>query len=228
MPRKDLTLKNKIAILNKIKNHPSNTSLRQLAEIINVPKSTISRLLKDEKQLHDEWMLHEEKPGTSKRKREGKDPDVEEALDQWFSVVTQRGVNISGPILKAKAEEFAKKLHHNDFKATSGWLSRWKTRRNIKFKTKSQELNCPGVSTIDSNLPCYDKNGDWEDAIIEGIKSKNHENLPVPITNQEAKQCIDRLQRYFMQDENEGSPILAINICADFVQLQSRKSFQKT
>ena len=90
-----MTIKNKIEILNKIKDQPSNTSIRQLAEITNVPKSTISRLLKEEKQLRDEWMLNEERPGTSKRKREGKDPDVEEALDQWFSIVTQRGVSIS-------------------------------------------------------------------------------------------------------------------------------------
>lgn len=55
-------------------------------------------------------------------------------LNQWFSVVTQRDVSINGVILKAKAEELVKKLDHDDFKATNGWLSRWKTRYNIKFK----------------------------------------------------------------------------------------------
>ena len=37
-------------------------------------------------------------------------------------------------MLKSKSEEFAKKLSHIDFKATDGWLSRWKTRFGIKFK----------------------------------------------------------------------------------------------
>ena len=37
-------------------------------------------------------------------------------------------------MLKSKSEEFAKKLGHIDFKATDGWLSRWKIRSGIKFK----------------------------------------------------------------------------------------------
>ena len=134
MPRNDLSLTSKIALLDKIKSQPPNTGYRRLAEITGVPKSTISRLLQQESQLREEFVLQEGQAGTSKRKREGKDPDVEEALDQWFSIVSGRGVNINGPILKAKSEEFAKKLGRNDFKATDGWLSRWKARHNIKFK----------------------------------------------------------------------------------------------
>jgi len=44
-----------------------------------------------------------------KRKREGKDPAIEEALDKWFSIVTQSGVRINGPILKDKAKELSRK-----------------------------------------------------------------------------------------------------------------------
>ena len=121
MPRKDLSLANKIALLDKIKSQPINTSQRRLVEITGVPKTTIVRLLHQQHQLREEWALHEGKSETSqKRKREGKDPDVEEALDQWFSIVTGRGVRISGPILKSKSEELAKKLGHNDFTATDG------------------------------------------------------------------------------------------------------------
>ena len=45
-----------------------------------------------------------------KRKRSGKDADVEEALNQWLRAVLARSVRISGPMLKAKAEEFARRL----------------------------------------------------------------------------------------------------------------------
>ncbi|KFM73405.1 Tigger transposable element-derived protein 4, partial [Stegodyphus mimosarum] len=134
MPRNDLTLSSKTALLDKIKSQPPNTSHRRLAEITGVPKSTIPRVLRQESQLREELVLQEGQTGTSRRKREEKDPDVEEALDQWFSIVSGRGVNINAPILKAKSEELAKKLGRNDFKATGGWLSRWKTRHNIKFK----------------------------------------------------------------------------------------------
>ncbi|KAH9509465.1 Tigger transposable element-derived protein 4 [Bulinus truncatus] len=114
MSRNDLSLTSKIALLDKIKSQPLDTSYRRLAEITGVP-STISRVLRQESQLREEFVLQGQ-AGTSKRKREGKDPDVEEALDQWFSIVSGRGVNINGPILKAKSEEFAKKLDRNDFK----------------------------------------------------------------------------------------------------------------
>lgn len=134
MPRNDLTLLKKISLLDTIKKQPITTSQRRLAEITGVPKSTISRLLKQENELREELALQDGQTGISKRKREGKDPDVEEALDQWFSLVSGRGVSISGPLLKMKSEELAKKLGHNDFKATDGWLSRWKARHNIKFK----------------------------------------------------------------------------------------------
>jgi hypothetical protein len=50
-------------------------------------------------------------------------PDVEEALNQWFSTVTFRGIHVSGPVLNSKSEELARKLGHIDFKATDGWFS---------------------------------------------------------------------------------------------------------
>ena len=40
------------------------------------------------------------------------------------SVTQGRGVRISGPILKSKSEELAKKLGHNDFTATEGYHDR--------------------------------------------------------------------------------------------------------
>ena len=38
MPRKDLTIAEKIVVLRKIREQPPNTSHRQLAEITGVPK----------------------------------------------------------------------------------------------------------------------------------------------------------------------------------------------
>ena len=37
--------------------------------------------------------------GHGKRKRDGKDPKVEEALNHWFSAVLAKGIPISGPSL---------------------------------------------------------------------------------------------------------------------------------
>ena len=108
MSRNDLTLSNKIALLDIIKSQTLNTSYRQLTEMIGVPKSTISRFLRQESQLHDELQLWEEQAGIFKRKRKWNDPDVVEALYIWFFIVSGSGVNINGSILKAKSEELSK------------------------------------------------------------------------------------------------------------------------
>jgi hypothetical protein len=88
-------------VLVIIKNQPPNTSHRQLVEITGVPKSTLAHVIQQQKKLQHEWTLCKGQQGISqKRKREGKDLDVEENLNQQFSIVTERGVRVSGPMLK--------------------------------------------------------------------------------------------------------------------------------
>ena len=39
---------------------------------------------------------------------------------------------------------------------------------------------------------------------------------------------INRLQRYFMQYGNDRSPMSALSLCADFVQLEASKNKRQT
>jgi hypothetical protein len=48
MSRRNLTLTDKIAVLEQIKNQPRNTSHHHLAEITGVPKSTIARIIQQQ------------------------------------------------------------------------------------------------------------------------------------------------------------------------------------
>jgi hypothetical protein len=89
LPTRDLTLIDKTALVEQIKNQQLNTSHRRLAEVTGVLKSTTTRVIQQQEKLQDEWTLREGKQGISqKQKHEGKDPEVEEALNQWFSIVT--------------------------------------------------------------------------------------------------------------------------------------------
>jgi hypothetical protein len=110
VPRRDVTLADKIALLEKIKNQLPATSHQQLAEITGVPKPTFARVIQQQEKLRDEWTLHHRQQGTSqKQKHEGKDPDVEEALNQWFCIVTGQGIRLSGRVLESSSEELAAK-----------------------------------------------------------------------------------------------------------------------
>jgi hypothetical protein len=73
-------------------------------------------------------------------KCEGKVPHAEEALNQWFSTVTLRGIHVSGPVLNSKPEELGEKLGHINFKATDGRFSQWKCRFGIKFKKAHSKM----------------------------------------------------------------------------------------
>lgn len=84
---KDLSLAQKLKILDKIKFQPPGCS--HLLKILGVPKSTIAQI------QFQEQFLREQPLGqvtTRKRKREGKESNVDEALTQWLSLATSRGV----------------------------------------------------------------------------------------------------------------------------------------
>jgi hypothetical protein len=91
--------------------------------------------MKKQGKLRDEWTLrHGQQRNSPKRKSEVKDQDFEPALSLCFSIITERFVVFSLPMLRSKSVELAKKFGHNDCKATAGWLSRCKCMFGIKIK----------------------------------------------------------------------------------------------
>ena len=66
--------------------------------------------------------------------------DTEQAVLQWFKAARDQNVPVSGPLLIAKAQEFASQLG-DDFKCTTGWLKGFKERHNITFKRVHVESN---------------------------------------------------------------------------------------
>ena len=51
----------------------------------------------------------------------------------------ERNLPTGGHIIRKKALDFAKELNITDFKASEGWLDRWKNRHNVVFRTVSGE-----------------------------------------------------------------------------------------
>lgn len=79
-------LADKIVLLEQIENQPPNTS-DPLPGIPGVPKFTIAPSSKRNCEL---WTLrHRQQDTSEKQDCEGRDPDVEEAINQWFSFITE-------------------------------------------------------------------------------------------------------------------------------------------
>lgn len=101
-----MTLTDKIALLQKIKNQPPKTSHCQLAGLSGVPRSTTARVIQQQERLQNERTLRHGQQGSSQKcKHKDEDADVEDAFNHWFSIVTGRGVRDIDPALKIKSED---------------------------------------------------------------------------------------------------------------------------
>ena len=118
-----------------------------IAKEFNVPASTLSTWLKNADSIKESYLKFGPK---RKNAKIGTFDDVENAILKWFSNVRDQNVPVSGPILLAKAEEFARKLNIENFKASSGWLEHFKERNGITFKKVCGEAKL--VDTTSANM----------------------------------------------------------------------------
>jgi hypothetical protein len=132
--RKTLSLAERVDVIKRLE---SNESQASVAKGFVVHPSAISRIMKQKDLILNDWQNNTNPD--RKRKRTGKAEDVEEALLRWFSQARSRQVPVSGPMLMEKANCLAEGLGLSDFKATVGWLERWKERKGIQFKKQHGE-----------------------------------------------------------------------------------------
>ena len=128
----------------------------EIARHFGVPSNTLSTWIKNAEKIKAAYQQSSFAPDR-KRMRTANFEDVEHALLKWFKNVRDQNLPISGPMLSAKAEEFAQRLDHSDFKCSNGWLDRFKERHNITFKkicgeSKSVDVNSKGMTDWTAEL----------------------------------------------------------------------------
>ena len=112
------TLAEKCPALRDLENGISN---KNVAEKYGVPKNTVSTWLKNKEKL---FTALEKSSNKRKKVRESNYPDI----DKWFLSQRGKSIPIDGTFIKEKAMKYAKELGATDFKASDGWLGRWKKR----------------------------------------------------------------------------------------------------
>ncbi|KAG0426438.1 hypothetical protein HPB47_026453 [Ixodes persulcatus] len=133
-------------------------SKTEIAKKFDIPKSTLSRISKYKEKIQDAV-----KRGSfaTDRRRMRKTPfeEIENVLFLWFKRARSANFPISGPILEEKAGEIASQLGIDDFKMSDGWLSHFKKRHGLVFKTISGEsaaVNRDLCSNWQQGLPLPD------------------------------------------------------------------------
>ena len=148
--RNDLSLKLKYEVIKTFEKE--RLGIRKLATVFNCGKTQISCILQNKKRIRElfEGNTTDDIYQTRKRARLSKFCDVNDALYQWFCLASTKNIHPSGNILMEKAREIAEKLSIPGFKASNGWLDRWKKKHNIKQLKVCGESGDVSGATVDS------------------------------------------------------------------------------
>ena len=149
-PRQQRTCAKKKEIIdfyNSIKDKYGSKSLTvKTFGISNV--SALNRILEKEESINE--LLDDNKLDMSrKRLRLGKYELLDANLYNFMVNVRHNNGEISCNDLKIKSLELASQLNINDFKASDGYIQKWKMRHNIKFKTLSGEGGSVEETVVD-------------------------------------------------------------------------------
>lgn len=119
---KSLTIGKKLEILKKVENRVNR---KIICQEYDIPKSTLCTIIKN-KDTIAKFGAEVNNPCVVKRNKPKK--KVNTALIKWFEASRKANLPISGPILQQKALDFSRKLGDENFKASSGWLEKFKKR----------------------------------------------------------------------------------------------------
>ncbi|XP_025832024.1 tigger transposable element-derived protein 4-like [Agrilus planipennis] len=153
--RKVLTVEEKISFIKSIENGEKQTDVVRRT---GISQSTVATIWKDRKK----WLDAGIEMGTKKKIRKPQYDDLDRAILQWFKQQRNNHIPLSGPVIKAKAEFYATELGIANFKASEGWLSKWKQRHNINYGQISGEAR-----DVDKNIT-----DDWLQKVWPGMTAR--------------------------------------------------------
>ncbi|XP_026806961.1 tigger transposable element-derived protein 4-like [Rhopalosiphum maidis] len=133
---KILTIAEKVNVINMVEQGGKKNY--EVANAFGIPSSTLSTILKNKTKIISNFKLQP----TRKKIKLAEFPNLDSSLFKWYIQCKNSNLPISGPILKEKANIFAKSLGYTNFKNSTGWLDKWKKRNNITLR-KPCSLNMP-------------------------------------------------------------------------------------
>ena len=163
--RHTLTLSEKVKL---IREYEENHSYRALSDKYKISVGSVSNIIKRKTEYLEDYEQNES--ATKKRNiRDEFSQQLDQKVYEWF--VTQRSKNIpvSGPILQERARQIRQQLggpNADDFKASNGWLEKFRIRHGIHHRIISGESATVDVTTVDEwkkRLPSIIDNYDPND-----------------------------------------------------------------
>ena len=139
MKRHELSLEQKILLI-KDNNDGNGLSIRKLADKYSISKSSVANILTRREEYQQDYLTNTNK-GVKRKLKDDKSKHIDEVLFEWFTAQRAKHIPISGPLLQEKARQIAEEigLQPDDFKASNGWLEKFRNRHMIGYRQISGE-----------------------------------------------------------------------------------------
>ncbi|CAF1613059.1 unnamed protein product [Adineta ricciae] len=146
--RKTLTLEDKISLIKD--NQNGGKSTRDLAIDYGISKSSAANIIRRKQEYLSDYASNCNK-GIKRKHKDDDGQKIEELVFEWFTIQRSKNIPISGPILQEKVRQFAEQLGYlsDEFKASHGWLEKFRARHAISFRLISGESASVDHSTVE-------------------------------------------------------------------------------
>ena len=142
-------MKDKIELIIASDSH--GLSQRQLAEQFSVSKTQVQDILKRKVNFYKHTRVINNSISSTKRVcYRNCQTNIYDLMWRWFQLARSKNTPISGPMIQEQARMYAKDLQLTDFKASNGWLARFKFRHNIGAATLSGERASVDLLTVET------------------------------------------------------------------------------
>ena len=146
--RHELTLSEKVQLIH---DSEEKISYRVLADKYKISIGSVSNIVKRKA----EYMESFEQNDSSTKKRNLRNEfnqQVDQLVYEWFVNQRSKNIPITGPLLQERARQIRQELGGpgvDDFKASNGWLEKFRSRHNIKCRVLSGEAASVDPTTVD-------------------------------------------------------------------------------
>ena len=157
-----LTLEQRMQIINS----SGKKSQRELAKEFNCSVSSINLTIKRKLEYEKAYNNNPNSNRLRCKLRRTDAYEVNNAMEMFLLERRQSGLPVTGPLLQLQAKTYANRLGITDFKASSGWLNRFKERNIISLRSTQSESNDHDSTTVKKSkekLPIICQDYDLED-----------------------------------------------------------------
>lgn len=143
-----LSLKDKFDL---VQDSNKNMKVEELAKKYKCGKSAVYDILKKKKEVIDNYMSAQNTEVKTKAQAPKYDR-VDKMTYNWLIQVLSKKLPVSGIMIQEKAKEFAEQLNEKEFKASNGWLEKFKIRHSLTFANLCGESESAPQRSIDDFL----------------------------------------------------------------------------